>query len=99
MPNRALSQVFAVIAIASSLLMGKAWALSQISAATPQKTQDKQILPHQESSCFGATVERISFPGVKEDDQQTLRSMVPVVGSSRVDLQACKLEYSIVSPK
>ena len=23
----------------------------------------------------------------------------PVVGSSRVDLQACKLEYSIVSPK
>ena len=24
---------------------------------------------------------------------------VPDVGSSRVDLQACKLEYSIVSPK
>ena len=24
---------------------------------------------------------------------------VPEVGSSRVDLQACKLEYSIVSPK
>ena len=24
---------------------------------------------------------------------------VDVVGSSRVDLQACKLEYSIVSPK
>ena len=23
----------------------------------------------------------------------------PIVGSSRVDLQACKLEYSIVSPK
>ena len=29
-------------------------------------------------------------------DQQRVRS---VVGSSRVDLQACKLEYSIVSPK
>ena len=24
---------------------------------------------------------------------------IPTVGSSRVDLQACKLEYSIVSPK
>ena len=24
---------------------------------------------------------------------------IPSVGSSRVDLQACKLEYSIVSPK
>ena len=24
---------------------------------------------------------------------------VRIVGSSRVDLQACKLEYSIVSPK
>ena len=27
------------------------------------------------------------------------RSVIPSVGSSRVDLQACKLEYSIVSPK
>jgi len=85
LPNRALSQVFAVIAIASSLLMGKAWALSQINAATPQKTQDKQILPHQESSCFGATVEKISFPGVNEDDQQTLRSMVPVQEGKPLD--------------
>ena len=28
-----------------------------------------------------------------------LRAPYTVVGSSRVDLQACKLEYSIVSPK
>ena len=27
------------------------------------------------------------------------QSMIQEVGSSRVDLQACKLEYSIVSPK
>jgi len=27
------------------------------------------------------------------------RSLAVIVGSSRVDLQACKLEYSIVSPK
>ena len=30
---------------------------------------------------------------------QALQEAVGVVGSSRVDLQACKLEYSIVSPK
>ena len=29
----------------------------------------------------------------------TTLSQVSPVGSSRVDLQACKLEYSIVSPK
>ena len=28
-----------------------------------------------------------------------VRRSAPPVGSSRVDLQACKLEYSIVSPK
>ena len=31
--------------------------------------------------------------------QVPLTSIVSIVGSSRVDLQACKLEYSIVSPK
>ena len=31
--------------------------------------------------------------------QQTVRNETDEVGSSRVDLQACKLEYSIVSPK
>ena len=29
----------------------------------------------------------------------TTQPALPTVGSSRVDLQACKLEYSIVSPK
>ena len=36
------------------------------------------------------------------DDDLKLKQMhelLKVVGSSRVDLQACKLEYSIVSPK
>ena len=28
-----------------------------------------------------------------------LSTLMALVGSSRVDLQACKLEYSIVSPK
>ena len=31
--------------------------------------------------------------------QQPPTTLAPAVGSSRVDLQACKLEYSIVSPK
>ena len=30
---------------------------------------------------------------------RTARASLQIVGSSRVDLQACKLEYSIVSPK
>ena len=39
--------------------------------------------------------------GVTMDAIRHFGSTVPIlgVGSSRVDLQACKLEYSIVSPK
>ena len=33
------------------------------------------------------------------DAAPTVSSLPQIVGSSRVDLQACKLEYSIVSPK
>ena len=48
-----------------------------------------------------ATLERVAVEEpppwvVGELEATTLRL---VVGSSRVDLQACKLEYSIVSPK
>ena len=32
-------------------------------------------------------------------DRSEAEDLVQEVGSSRVDLQACKLEYSIVSPK
>ena len=34
-----------------------------------------------------------------QSDTQAVRAAQRIVGSSRVDLQACKLEYSIVSPK
>ena len=41
-------------------------------------------------------VERVlSTIGLRVDEARSLLE----VGSSRVDLQACKLEYSIVSPK
>ena len=36
---------------------------------------------------------------LRSDSEQPLETTAPPVGSSRVDLQACKLEYSIVSPK
>ena len=42
-------------------------------------------------------------PGASEAPElrrkPTFRIPDEIVGSSRVDLQACKLEYSIVSPK
>ena len=78
LPNRALSQIFAVIAITSSLLMGDARALSQRNDAVPQQIQPEQALPPQDSSCVGDVVQKIAFPGVNEPNQQTLRSMIPV---------------------
>ena len=36
---------------------------------------------------------------LSEDKRTAILEAATEVGSSRVDLQACKLEYSIVSPK
>ena len=47
---------------------------------------------------MGAALRRTAFsPNIKE--RRDYSCAVFDVGSSRVDLQACKLEYSIVSPK
>ena len=40
-----------------------------------------------------------TVPEALFDDLTELAAGICEVGSSRVDLQACKLEYSIVSPK
>ena len=78
LPNRALSRVFAVVAIASLLAMGNSWARSQQGAPGAQDpTQQKQSPLQQESSCVGSTIQKITFPGVNETDQQMLRSMIP----------------------
>ena len=78
MPKRALSRVFAVIAIASLLAMGKLWARSQEGVPGAQgPTRQKQSPLQRESSCVGSSVQKITFPGVNETDQQMLRSMIP----------------------
>ena len=47
-----------------------------------------------------STRTRVRFDAALPDDRLTLNGRPgSPVGSSRVDLQACKLEYSIVSPK
>ena len=45
---------------------------------------------------FGTTLRRVTG---EPDTSYRSRILAALVGSSRVDLQACKLEYSIVSPK
>ena len=63
---------------------------------------------HGHISSLGSGSEEIDLRGVKDLDEvaRRVRAWIEahpgdswVVGSSRVDLQACKLEYSIVSPK
>ena len=48
---------------------------------------------------FDLIVTHFFLDCLDEDDLRRLVKGVAEVGSSRVDLQACKLEYSIVSPK
>ena len=47
----------------------------------------------------GLIVCLVGFPGVGKLTIAKSLARMTGVGSSRVDLQACKLEYSIVSPK
>jgi len=78
LPNLALSRVFAVLAIASSLTAGKVWARSHADKAGRAQTENSEEMQQSEAGCIGAPVERINFPGVNQNDQQMLRDMLPV---------------------
>src|SRR5579871_5559327 len=84
LPNLALSRVFAVLAIASSLSAGKVWARAH--PASPQTgVQSAGNGPDSQIDCIGAPVARITFPGVNEDDQKMLRDMLPVKEGKPLD--------------
>jgi outer membrane protein assembly complex protein YaeT len=82
--NRALSSLFAIVAIASSLSAGKLWARSQAEEAGGAQTQ-AHAPEEPDASCIGATVGKISFPGVDDNDQKMLRDMLPVKEGSPLD--------------
>jgi outer membrane protein insertion porin family len=85
LPNLALSRVFAVLAIASSLTAGKVWARSQADKAGGAHTENSEDMPQSEAGCIGAPVERINFPGINQNDQQMLRDMLPVEEGRQLD--------------
>ena len=93
MSNRALSRVFALIAITSSLSAGKLWPRSQAESTGSAQTQVQSQTPAPEArdlqpgqpACFGAPVKEISFPGVNEADQEMLRNMLPVKEGEPLD--------------
>ena len=47
----------------------------------------------------GASAQALADQSIEDRLNTLMRVVGEQVGSSRVDLQACKLEYSIVSPK
>jgi outer membrane protein insertion porin family len=92
LPNLALSRVFAVLAIALSLSAGKVWARAH--PASPQTgVQSAGNGPDSQIDCIGELVERISFPGVNESDEQMLRDMLPVKEGKPLDTE--KLQESM----
>ena len=88
-----------------------AFILSSLVGATPEahaqtQTAGKiigQVLDPSKSTISNAAVTATnSATGAArkaQTDSQGHYALTNLVGSSRVDLQACKLEYSIVSPK
>ena len=76
------------------LLMEQALTMAQQLEAAGNAAPDGQVLNRLETLAVerGREFTRQALEGA-------LQRQVEDVGSSRVDLQACKLEYSIVSPK
>ena len=73
-------------------------ALSACALAACSTTRPEEALRVPTPERYGAAAAPEQMPaadGVRQQLDRGARS----VGSSRVDLQACKLEYSIVSPK
>ena len=91
--NRALSSLFAIVAIASSLSAGKLWARSQAEEAGGAQTQ-VHAPEEPDASCIGAAVDRISFPGVNDSDQKMLRDMLPVKEGKASRSRATAGEYA-----
>ena len=96
MPNLALSRVFAVLAIASSLTAGKVWARSQADKAGSAQTENSEEMHQSEAGCIGAPVERINFPGVNQNDQQMLRDMLPVKEGRPLDREQLQKSMRIL---
>ena len=48
---------------------------------------------------YARSSQLVTDSGFTDEELKEMKSSHALVGSSRVDLQACKLEYSIVSPK
>src|SRR5579884_707996 len=77
--KRGLSRVFAVTLVIAAMAPLSTGVRTQNTApsATVQ-LQDPDPLPLQPSPCFGSVVQKISFPGLDDSDQQTLRNMLPI---------------------
>jgi outer membrane protein insertion porin family len=85
LPNLALSRVFAVLAIALSLLTRQLAAQSQADKAGSAQTENSEKMPQYQTGCIGALVEGINFPGVSQNDQQMLRDMLSVKEGKPLD--------------
>src|SRR5258708_5802806 len=69
-----LVRAFATVAIGWGLLPGNLWSQT-VPAESPSQTPTPPTTGT-ESTCFGATVSKIDFPGISLPDQQTLRGMI-----------------------
>lgn len=82
MLRRGLTRDCAVLAIASFLLAGK---LCPAQAVAATSTEQVAAPSEKNSECFGRVVEKISFPGLSESDQNILRAMLSLHADGALD--------------
>jgi len=73
----------AEFAFASFLLMGSLCPAQTAPTSAPASFSTAQF--ERESSCFDTVVEKITFPGVADSDQQLLRNTLPLHEGDRLD--------------
>lgn len=83
MHRRGLIRDCAVFAIASFLLAGKLCPAQAVAANT--STEQVAAPSEKDSDCFGKIVEKITFPGLGESDQNILRAMLPLHEGGALD--------------
>src|SRR5258708_4029803 len=86
-----LVRAFATVAIGWGLLPGNLWSQT-VPAESPSQTPTPPT-PGTESTCFGATVSKIDFPGISLPDQKTWRGMI--AANEGAPLDRARLQESL----
>jgi len=95
--KRGLNRVFALIFLVFPILTPEMWPQVQTNqVGTGQQIGDLNPPPLQPSPCFASVVQKISFPGLDDSDQQMLRNMLSIHEGQTLDREQLQQSMRIL---